>query len=114
MKGTSVDRMLRHFMMVIRNQRLGIQRVAPYLGFVARAIEKVSAGDWEIRRRQLIFQVKGVPFKARYDHKGECIRVLRVLPGRGMPDGETIATITNLHEAEEFYLNGTKLFRKVA
>ncbi len=114
MKGTSVDRMLRHFVMVIRNQRLEVQRVAPYLGFVAKGIDKVSGGDWETRRRQLIFRVKGVPFKARYDHKLRGVRVLRVLPGRGMPDGESIATIANLDEAEGFYLNGAKLFRKVA
>lgn len=84
-----------------------VRRVATWIGFLLVAIEDVS-DDLVGRKtsRQLKFTYRDQRFKVRYDHgignRGG-IEIIEILPGRGEPDGEVVAKIASLEEAEEVY-----------
>jgi hypothetical protein len=88
--------------------RRHVRRVLPWLGFVVMAILRLNDGRVRFNReRQLLFDSKGRTYKARFSHtigsRGG-IELLEVLPGRGMPDGKTLAQVTCLKDAERLYL----------
>ena len=84
-----------------------VRRVATWIGFILKAINRVSGGTLQLSRtRQLTFKYKTHRFKARYNHQtGQRggIQIVEVLPGRGAPVGKIVAEITNLDEAERIY-----------
>jgi len=77
------------------------------VGLVILGIGRAVGKNWQIpRSRQLRFKFAGRQFKAKYNHKAGPrggIEIVEELAGRGSPEGETVATITNLSEAEDFY-----------
>jgi hypothetical protein len=54
-------------------------------------------------------------FKAKYNHKTGPrggIEIVEVLDGRGSPEGKTVTSIKNLHEAEDFYNRSPLIFQE--
>ena len=86
-----------------------VRRVATWIGFALKAIQRVAGPTLRLSRsRQITFERSGHKFKARYNHKAGPrggIEIVEVLPGRGMPDGETVVQITSLAQAEDLYRN---------
>lgn len=84
-----------------------VRRVASWVGLIVLGIQRVAGNDWKIpRNRQLAFDFQGRSFKAKFNHRTGArggIDVVEILPGRGSPEGNTVASITNLGEAEDFY-----------
>ena len=86
-----------------------VRRVATWIGFVLKAIQRVAGTTVQRNRsRQIMFERSGRKFKARYNHKAGPrggIEIVEAISGRGMPDGEIVFQITNLAQAEDFYLH---------
>lgn len=86
-----------------------VRRVASWVGFILKAVEKAADGPIrQNRERQIVFRYSGRKFKARYNHRAGMrggIDIVEVVPGQGAPDGEIVLRITNLTEAENAYLN---------
>ena len=108
--GDVAERVADHFVNYLFDTYRGsrhVRRVAAWVGFVVRAIERVSPdGFRQSRERQLVFTYGGRSFKVRYNHKAGSrggIEVVEVLPGRGAPDGAVVAQATKLTEAEALY-----------
>lgn len=84
-----------------------VRRVATWVGFILKAIERASGGNFSLNRsRQIHFEYRGHTFKAKYHHhagvKGG-IQIIEVLPSQGSPEGAKAMSITNLDEAEVAY-----------
>jgi len=108
--GTTVERVADYFVGYLFDRYQGtrhVRRVATWLGFLLKAIERVAADSLSRNRsRQLTFEYRDRRFKARYDHHAGPrggIEIVEVLPGRGAPEGEVAVTITSLTEAEDVY-----------
>ena len=90
-----------------------VRRVAAWVGLIVLGIQRIAANQWKIpRNRQLTFEFENRTFKAKYNHQAGArggIDVIEVLEGRGAPEGDTVTSITNLHEAEQFYNNAAQL-----
>jgi hypothetical protein len=84
-----------------------VRRVATWIGFLLKAIEKLPGVQFErTRSRQLTFQYRRHRFKVRYNHKVGArggIEFVEVLSGRGAPEGKVALTIGSLDEAESAY-----------
>lgn len=83
------------------------RRIASWVGLIVLGIQRVAGDNWKVpRNRQLRFKFRGRSFKAKYNHRAGSrggIDIVEILEGRGSPEGETVTSITNLREAEEFY-----------
>src|SRR5687767_10727471 len=81
-----------------------VRRVATWLGFLLKAIERLPAQEvGRFHSRQLAFTYRGRRFKVRYNHRIKPrggIEFLELLPGRGAPNGKTAFTVSSLAEAE--------------
>jgi hypothetical protein len=107
-----MDRIADHFVNYLFDQYRGarhVRRVAAWIGFVLTAIERAGATARINRQRQLVFERDGHRYKVRYRHdirpRGG-IEILKVLPGRGAPDGEILLRIASLGNAEDAYRGG--------
>jgi len=84
-----------------------VRRVASWVGLIVLGIQRAAGKNWKIpRNRQLRFEFQGRAFKAKYSHtagKRGGIEIIEILPGQGSPEGKTVASITNLRDAEDFY-----------
>jgi hypothetical protein len=106
----SVESLANSFVSYLFDEYKGIRhvrRVASWLGFLLKAIERVAGST--IRKnytRQIIFEYRGHQFKAKYNHKAGTrggIDIVEVLPGRGSREGKLAIRMTNLAEAEQVY-----------
>jgi hypothetical protein len=107
-----MDRIADHFVNYLFDQYRGtrhVRRVAAWIGFILKPIERSRATVRINRERQLVFTRSGHRYKVRYRHdilpRGG-IEVVEVLPGRGSPDGRIVLTIANLQDAEDVYRRG--------
>jgi hypothetical protein len=86
---------------------LHVRRVATWIGFVLKGIERIAGGTLARNRtRQISFEYRNRRFKARYSHQvggRGGLEIVEVLPGRGAPEGEVVVRIANLDEAEAIY-----------
>ena len=105
-----MDRIADHFVNYLFDQYRGsrhVRRVTAWIGFILKAIEATGATVRINRQRQLVFARNGQRYKVRYRHdirpRGG-IEILRVLPGRGAPDGDVLLSIGSLEDAEHAYL----------
>jgi len=84
-----------------------VRRVATWIGFLLKAIERASKGRVILSRsRQVVFKYRGYRFKVRYNHKAGSrggIDIVESLDSQGRPDGSVAASITNLTEAQDVY-----------
>jgi len=84
-----------------------VRRIASWIGFVIKGIEKVvGANLHRSRARQIRFDYHGRQFKVRYNHRAGArggIQIVEVLAGRGAPEGHVVAEITSLADAERVY-----------
>jgi hypothetical protein len=106
----SAERLADHFINYLYDEYRGsrhVRRVASWVGLVVLGIQRAAGNNWKVpRNRQIRFEYQGRSFKARYNHKlGQRggIELVEVLDGRGSPEGQTIVSISNLAEAEDFY-----------
>jgi hypothetical protein len=124
LNGASADRISEHFVHYLFNGFQGsrhIRRVAAWVGFVIRGIQRGAGDRWWVgggsQMRQLWFSYAGRTFKVKYNHalhKGASrmggIEIVEVLLARGNPEVKTIATIRDLNEAETFYNEAPTIF----
>jgi hypothetical protein len=85
-----------------------IRRVATWIGFIVKAIEREASRAARNRERQVVFWSRRRKFKVRFNHKVGArggLEIIEVLPRRGSPEGGVLATITSLDGAEELYLS---------
>ena len=106
----STERMADHFVNYLFDESKGsmhVRRVATWIGFVLKGIERVSGGTLSRNRiRQVTFEYRSRRFKARYNHQiggRGGLEIVEVLPGRGAPEGQVAVSIANLDEAEAVY-----------
>jgi hypothetical protein len=106
----SAERLADHFVSYLFDQYQGsrhVRRVASWIGFIIKAIEKIAGPRLrQNRQRQIMFDYKDRQFKAKYNHRAGSrggIEIIEVLPGRGAPEGKTVIQVTNLAEAEDCY-----------
>jgi len=109
---SSMDRIADHFVNYLFDQYRGsrhVRRVAAWIGFILKAIERSDATVRINRERQLTFTYSGHRYKVRYRHnirpRGG-IEVVEMLPGRGSPDGRVVLLIASLQDAEDVYREG--------
>ena len=96
-----------------------VRRVASWVGLLVLGIDKLADRRYIPRTRQLRFDYNGRSFKAKFNHRANAnkgfsrggIDIVEIIDGRGAPEGETICSITNLHEAAAFYDNPTNVFK---
>jgi hypothetical protein len=107
----SSERLADHFVSYLFDQYTGsfhVRRVASWVGFVVKAVEKVSNCSLRLeQKRQIMFDFAGYKFKVKYNHKTGSrggLDIVEVLPGRGAPEGVALMHITNLADAEDCYL----------
>jgi hypothetical protein len=105
-----VERLANYFVGYLFDQYKGsnhVRRVATWIGFIVKAIERASGGDIQRNRsRQVLFGFRGHTFKIRYNHKAGPrggIEIVESLDLQGRPDALPCVTITNLGEAEDVY-----------
>lgn len=117
--GASVELVANHFVNYIFDEFGGarhVRRVASWIGLILLGIERIGGQSWRVpRTRQLWFAYAGRTFKARYNHKAGPrggIEIIEVLPGPGAPEGKTVATISSLKDAQDFYSNAPQVFQK--
>jgi hypothetical protein len=84
-----------------------VRRIASWIGFVIKGIEKVVGANLHRNRaRQIRFDYHNRQFKVRYNHgaggRGG-IQIVEVLSGRGAPEGHVVANIVSLADAERIY-----------
>lgn len=88
-----------------------VRRIASWVGFIIKGIERVVGSNFEQRRsRQIAFDYHGRQFKVRYIHRSKgCprggVQIVEVLPGRGAPEGKVVVEIGSLADAEQVYQN---------
>jgi len=86
-----------------------VRRIASWVGFVVKGIERVVGANFERRRsRQIGFDYHGRQFKVRYIHRSKAcprggVQIVEVLPGRGAPEGNIVVEIGSLADAERVY-----------
>ena len=86
-----------------------VRRIASWVGFIIKAIERVVGPNFERRRsRQIGFDYHGREFKVKYVHRTKgCprggVQIVEVLPGRGAPEGHVVVEIGSLADAERVY-----------
>jgi hypothetical protein len=86
-----------------------VRRIASWIGFVVKGIERVVGANFERRRsRQMGFTYHGRQFKVRYVHRTRAcprggVQIVEVLPGRGAPQGDIVVEIGSLADAERVY-----------
>jgi hypothetical protein len=86
-----------------------VRRIASWVGFIVKAIERVVGPNLERRRsRQIGFNYHGREFKVKYVHRTRgCprggVQIVEVLPGRGTPEGNVVVEIGSLADAERVY-----------
>jgi len=86
-----------------------VRRIASWIGFVVKGIERVVGANCERRRsRQMGFAYYGRQFKVRYVHRTPAcprggVQIVEVLPGRGAPQGKVVVEIGSLADAERVY-----------
>src|SRR5881628_2659245 len=84
-----------------------VRRIASWIGFIIKAIEKLPCVRLErSRSRQIRFEYKNHSFKVRYAHgagQRGGVEIVEVFSGRGAPEGQLVASVTNLSEAAEIY-----------
>ena len=84
-----------------------VRRVATWIGFVLKAIQRASGGSVRRNRsRQVVFAYRDHQFKARYNHRAGArggIDIVELLPLRGSPDGDVVVSVTSLADAENVY-----------
>lgn len=104
-----MDRIADHFVNYLFDQYRGarhVRRVAAWIGFLLKAIERIGGTVRINRQRQVVFTRSGHRYKVRYKHtiapRGG-IEIVEVLPGRGAPDGEVLLRIASLQDAEDAY-----------
>lgn len=121
LQGTSADRIADYFVTYLFNQYTGsrhVRRVAAWIGLIVLGIQRSTGTNWKVSRtRQLQFEFHSQTFKIRYNHQignRGGLEIVEVLPGRGSPEGKTLASITDLDEAEKFYNKAPLLFSKYA
>ncbi len=106
----SAELLADHFVNYLFDEYLGsrhVRRVASWVGLIVLGIQRVAGNNWNIpRNRQLAFEFQRRSFKAKFNHQAGSrggIDVVEILPGRGSPEGATVASITSLQGAEDFY-----------
>jgi hypothetical protein len=86
-----------------------VRRIASWIGFVIKAIERVVGANFEQRRaRQIGFEYHARQFKVKYVHRTRAcprggVQIVEVLPGRGAPEGNVVVEIGSLADAERVY-----------
>jgi len=90
-----------------------IRRIAPWLGFITRGLEKLNPDDQGIKhKRQWGFLHKAQWYVCRGSHTIGSSKVRRggieILPLNGKKYGKVVVEITSLAEAEAFYLDPAK------
>lgn len=115
----SADGIANHFVNYLFEEFHGarhVRRVASWVGLIVLGINKVAKGNWKISpKRQLRFSYKGATFKAKYNHKLGSrggIEIVEVLHALGSPEGDVLAKITTLNEAEDFYNEVEAIFKQ--
>lgn len=108
---TSAERLADHFVSYLFDEYKGsrhVRRVASWIGFIIKAIEKIAGPTLrQNRKRQIMFVYKGRQFKAKYNHKVGSrggLEIVEVLPERGSPEGGVLFQVKNLADAEVCYL----------
>ncbi len=128
LRDVSADRMGEHFINYLFDEFNGsrhVRRVAAWVGFIVRGVERVAGHHWWVgggsALRQLWFSCGDRTFKVKYNHalrkqatRIGGIQVVEVSDERGKEELRTIATIRDLNEAERFYNDTPVLFRKIA
>jgi hypothetical protein len=123
LKDQSADRLAEYFVEYLFKHYGGsrhVRRVAAWIGLVILGIQRGAGKNWHIQRsRQLWFHHGNRIFKVKYDHHvggkaGGGIEIVEVLPGKGSPEGESVAQMRDLAEAEQFYNQAPVLFNKLA
>jgi hypothetical protein len=109
----SVERLADYFVNYLFDRYQGtrhVRRVATWIGFLLKAIERAAAGSLRASRtRQITFHYKGRRFKARYRHRvgnglpRGGIQIVEVFPRRGAPEGSVAVSVTSLSQAEDVY-----------
>ena len=106
----SAELLADHFINYLYDEYRGsrhVRRVASWVGLVVLGIQRAAGNDWKVpRNRQMRFVFQGRSFKAKYNHQTGSrggIEIVEVLEGRGSPEGRSVTSIANLHEAEDFY-----------
>jgi hypothetical protein len=115
----SAELLADHFVNYLFDEYRGsrhVRRVASWVGLIVLGIQRVAGNNWKVpRNRQLRFEFQGRSFKAKYNHRAGTrggIDIVEILEGRGSPEGETVASVTNLREAENFYNSAPVLLRR--
>ena len=86
-----------------------VRRVASWVGFIVKGIERVIGPNFERRRsRQIGFEYHERQFKVKYVHRTKAcprggVQIVEVLPGRGAPEGKVVVEIGSLADAERVY-----------
>lgn len=128
LEDVSADRMAEHFVNYLFDDFNGsrhVRRVAAWVGFIVRGVERVAGHHWWVgggsAMRQLWFSYANRNFKVKYDHKLRKqaariggVQIVEVSETRGKEELRVIATIRDLDEAEEFYNRAPVLFRRLA
>ena len=114
----SPERLADHFVAYLFDEYRGsrhVRRVASWVGLIVMGIQRAAGNDWKIpRNRQLHFSYHGRLFKAKFNHRAGArggIEIVEVLDGRGSPEGERVALIKSLCEAEDFYNQAPLIFQ---
>jgi hypothetical protein len=89
------------------SDRRHVIRVAHWLGFLIKAIDRASEGSfWISSTRQIKFEYRGHKFKARYRHKignRGGIEIVESLQLKGSPDSDPAVQILNLDQAADVF-----------
>jgi hypothetical protein len=119
--GASAERLANHFVSYLFEDYQGsrhVRRIAAWVGLIVLGIERAAGQDWGIpRSRQLHFSFANRKFKAKYNHQAGPrggIDIVEVLAGRGAPEGNTVISIQNLADAEDFYNRAPSVLQSFA
>ncbi len=94
-----------------------VRRVASWTGFIALGIERLIGSNWwpSWSRHSVRFHYKRRRFQVKFRHdvgrRGSVVIEENPRPGGRVGSDEFIAVITNVREAEMFYLNPDSYFR---
>src|SRR5882724_8624199 len=103
----TTEMLLNYFMSYLFTKFRGsrhVRRVAPWLGFIAKAIEDSPKSKmWQRYTRQLMFYYRGHWFKVRYDHQAGPRGGIQILEYRN--NSRAIVTIESLNDAAKVYHN---------
>jgi hypothetical protein len=106
MKALSADQVIQHFLDYLRKNRANsahVHRVAAWLGFLVKGIDRIS-DDWGFwHSRQFWFKVGSKCYKVRFRHN-ICFRGgIEIVEMRGNQDGAVVIQFRNPDDAEAFY-----------